>query len=97
MPVMLFDKWSLTRIFLAKISRMSEPSGRVAPSGTQLEPVVVKAGGGWRWLAMTPYSTDYLEIAVLGGSEGEARRRYAERLETWSRLLRETASAVPAS
>jgi hypothetical protein len=52
----------------------------------KVEPVVVKAGSGWRWLAVAPQGS-FCRFAVIGNSEDEARARFQESASTWKSLL----------
>jgi len=51
-------------------------------------PVVVKAGGGWRWLAVTCEGSA-CHFAVLGNSEDEARQKFKDSANRWRELLAE--------
>jgi hypothetical protein len=48
-------------------------------------PRVVRAGQGYRWLAISPEGAAF-PIAVLGSSEADAREKYQHRLAAWRAL-----------
>ena len=52
----------------------------------ELEPQIVKAGSGWRWLAVAPKGA-VCSIAVFGNSKDEALDNYRKRMEMWASAL----------
>lgn len=56
------------------------------------EPILVRAGGGHRWLARSPQESG-IAIAVVGNSEADARERYLRSAAGWA-VLREAHRAL---